>query len=241
MRRQILGKIYETDDTPFKNGVIVFSRSIGSYTSTTQYPPDVHVCRTDTSGNLVDCFLWCNEDGDLISNYTAKINGKDVFTLSLPLGDGSPIQLSVLRAGSQPTQSYPQTIIDYIDTKVVGAIASPTSLNTFTMAATRNISALKIIRLDNQEYASPLVGADALAGVCFVKTAANSGETFTGLLSGVVSDSFWNWDVNKALFLGVDGTVTQSVSTDWEFIKVVGSVVSPQQIFINFEESFSLE
>jgi hypothetical protein len=117
MRRQILGKIYETDDTPYKSGVIVFSRSVGSYTPTTQYPPDVHVCRTDTSGNLVDCFLWCNEEGDLVSNYTAKINGRDVFTLSVPLGDGSPVQISVLRAGSQPVETYPQSVIDYIDKK----------------------------------------------------------------------------------------------------------------------------
>jgi hypothetical protein len=68
---------------------------------------------------LVNCSLWVNESGDLVSNYECFI-GNDRFNFSLPAGDGLSIELSVLRAGSQPIEDYPQSIIDYIDERVTG-------------------------------------------------------------------------------------------------------------------------
>lgn len=117
MRRQIIGKIYQTDDTPYGNVAVTFVRSLGSYTSQITYPPDSIKCQVNAAGELVNCFLWVNESGDKISNYTAYVKG-DKFSFSIPSGDGSPIELSVLRSGSQPTETYPQSILDYIDAKI---------------------------------------------------------------------------------------------------------------------------
>jgi hypothetical protein len=233
MRRQILGKIYETDDTPFKSGVIVFSRSTGSYTPTTQYPPDVHVCRTDTNGNLVDCFLWCNEDGDLISNYTAKINGRDVFTLSVPLGDGSPIQLSVLRAGSQPTESYPQSIIDYIDDAVAGVIAGESKNLSIKIVANQDYSALRVINLESMAYADSSNIISANASLCFLKDSATANTQFTGITQGVIGDIFFSWQNNTILYLGNDGYLVDTVPNNAAFIRVVGYSIAPNGIFFN--------
>lgn len=233
MRRQILGKIYETDDTPFKNGVIVFSRSIGSYTPTTQYPPDVHVCRTDINGNLVDCFLWCNEDGDLISNYTAKINGRDVFTLSIPIGDGTPIQLSVLRAGSQPTESYPQSIIDYIDGAVAGVVAGESKNLSIKAMATQDYSALRVINLETMMYADSSDIANLNAGLCFLKDSATANTQFTGITQGIVSDSFFSWQNNTILYLGNAGYLVDTVPNNAAFIRTMGNSIAPSGIFFN--------
>jgi hypothetical protein len=233
MRRQILGKIYETDDTPFKSGVVVFLRSTGSYTPTTQYPPDLHVCRTDTSGNLVDCFLWCNQQGDLISNYTAKINGKDVFTISVPVGDGSPIQLSVLRAGSQPTENYPQSIIDYIDNAVAGVVAGKAQNLTVQAVATQNYSALRVINLETMGYADSNNISSANASLCFLKDSATVNAPFNGITQGVVKDNFFNWQNNTVLYLGNNGFLTANLPANAVFIRAIANSIAPNSIFFN--------
>lgn len=117
MWRQVIGKVYRTDDTPWTNTTVTFRRCTGSYTTTTQYPPDTLRFQTNSNGELVDCKLWVNETGDKISIYECNV-GKDKFKFSLPTGNGSPIELSVLRAGSLPVDEYPQSIIDYIDNSV---------------------------------------------------------------------------------------------------------------------------
>ena len=116
MYRQIIGNVARTDDTPYQNIKVIFYRDTGSFTSTTHYPPDICKCDVDEDGKIVGCKLWVNETGEKISYYTGVI-GKDRFKFSIPAGDGSPIELSVLRAGSNPVETYPQSIIDYIDTK----------------------------------------------------------------------------------------------------------------------------
>lgn len=237
MRRQILGKIYETDDTPFKNGVIVFSRSIGSYTSTTQYPPDVHVCRTDTSGNLVDCFLWCNEDGDLISNYTAKINGRDVFNLSVPIGDGSPIELSALRAGSLPTTEYPESIIDYVDNKIESlTLGQIKTLFSPDLIAINVLSALRIIDINTTTYADSNNINHASKTLGFVANAVNQGAIFQAVTEGFVLDSNWDWNTNRPIFLGNNGFLTQSIPNDAVFVQQIAKTINTQKIFIDFQE-----
>ena len=160
MRRQITGKIYRTDDTPWRDVIAKFSRSSSSYTYTTQYPSDSVRCNINDNGDLVDCYLWCNEEGDTISTYSCEV-GRDCFTFSLPVGDGSPIALSVLRAGSDPVETYPQSIIDYVDNKVASVGGEALKIN-FSQAnvinsryvdITHNFGSYPLIQIFRESFA----------------------------------------------------------------------------------------
>lgn len=120
MFRNIVGKVHKTTDIPWVNIPVIFQRVRGSYTADVIYPPDIHKCKVDNDGNIINCQLWVNETGDQISTYTCII-GKDRFSFSIPPGDGSPIDIADLRAGSNPVETYPQTIIAYIDEKTATA------------------------------------------------------------------------------------------------------------------------
>lgn len=124
MYRLITGRVAKTDDHEWVNAPVIFQRIKGNFTFEKQYPPDIIRAKTDNLGNLFyvnssgvtfsGVPLWVNEIGDLVTVYDC-ILPKDRFKFSLPAGDGSPIELSVLRAGSQPQEAYPQSLITYID------------------------------------------------------------------------------------------------------------------------------
>jgi hypothetical protein len=141
MWRQITGKVRRTNDEPWINSQVRFRRSTGSFTSEAQYPSDTLTFSTNHLGELVDCRLWVNETGDRISNYVCYI-GSESFTFSIPEGDGSPIALSFLRAGSLPVDEYPQSLIDYIDLQV-GSITS-SNYQDFITTANQTVFALPI-------------------------------------------------------------------------------------------------
>lgn len=154
--RLVVGKVHKTNDTPWVNTAVIFRRQIGSYTSEVQYPPDALTFATDAFGNLVSvdssgnaslgCKLWVNEEGDKISNYECIV-GKDRFSFSLPIGDGSPIQLSFLRAGSAPVESYPQSIIDYVDASIAVATGQSNYYKSFNAIPTQNSYQLDAVSL----------------------------------------------------------------------------------------------
>lgn len=118
MWRQITGKINRTNDDAWRNINVVFRRFSNSYTESTQYPADSIKCKVDENGYLVNCKLWVNETGNLISNYKCFLPCGDSFTFSIPEGDGSSIDLSILRFGSNPIEEYPQTLVNYIDNQI---------------------------------------------------------------------------------------------------------------------------
>jgi hypothetical protein len=126
MFRTVVGKIFRTSDTPWTNCRVIFRRAKGNYDSAKQYPPDSVIAFTDSQGNicrdalgtLPGVQLWVNESGELLTLYECLLPNSDKFQFSIPVGDGSPIELSVLREGSNPVTSYPQTLLDYIDTSV---------------------------------------------------------------------------------------------------------------------------
>jgi hypothetical protein len=159
MYREVFGKVYKTSDTPWINTTVIFKRAKGSFTSEAQYPPDTIKFYTDNLGYLVNfdsqglaipCRLWVNETGDKISNYQVFI-GLDKFNVSVPVGDGSPISLSALRAGSQPTESYPQSILDYVDTAILQSGNNP-----------KRKIAIQHVQLQNGLYILPYTGTKPL-------------------------------------------------------------------------------
>jgi hypothetical protein len=246
MYREVFGKVYKTSDTPWINTTVIFKRAKGSFTSEAQYPPDTLKFYTDNLGYLVNfdaqglpipCRLWVNETGDKISNYQVFI-GLDKFNVSVPVGDGSPISLSALRAGSQPTEQYPQSILDYVDEKVESIVAGESkALYSNTLTAIQNLSALRILNLNLGIYASCLNLNNAFISLGFINQAIIAGATFKAITQGLVSDSSWNWQLDKPVFLGDNGQLTQSITNSAIFIKQVATVINSQSLFINFGES----
>jgi hypothetical protein len=247
--RLVIGKIYKTNDTPWVNTPVIFRRQVGSYTTNIQYPPDALKFSTNAMGDLISvdtnggattgCRLWVNEEGDKISNYECLV-GRDRFNFSLPLGDGSPIELSVLRAGSAPVESYPQSIIDYVDDAVAGVTAGNVKkVISDTFVAPVSLSALRIINLNSLQLASASNISDVSIALGFLESAVNLGASFTTVLQGTVSDSAWNWNTSSPIFLGANGILTQNTS-GLSFIRQIAAPVSNQKIIINFGESIIL-
>jgi hypothetical protein len=240
MYRYITGKIYRTNDEPWRNITATFKRCSGSFTSNIIYPPDSTTCEIDESGNLINCKLWVNESGDKISNYEGKV-GTYRFQFSIPVGDGSPIDIGTLIAGSLPVEAYPQSIIDYVDDVIAAVVAGESkSLYSYNFIATQSLSALRIIDLTNLTYASSDNLSQAFVSLGFVNQAVSIGGTFKTITQGLVSDSSWNWQLDKPIFLGINGFLTQTYPNNSLFCKIVASVISTQKIFINFGEPIIL-
>lgn len=123
MFRTVIGKIFRTSDTPWTNCRVIFRRAEGNYDSAKQYPPDSVIAFTDSQGNicrdalgtLPGVQLWVNESGELQTLYDCLLPNSDKFQFSIPVGNGLPVELSELRAGSNPVTAYPQTLLAYID------------------------------------------------------------------------------------------------------------------------------
>jgi hypothetical protein len=236
MKRKILGKYHRTDDTPWRKIAVRFVRDTISFVDDTIYPSDVVVCRVDEDAELKDCWLWCNEEGEPESTYTYYC-GRDAFKFSLPYGDGSPIQLGVVLAGSNPVEASPPTLLNYIDDALNDVSAGETDvMYSDSYISIQPLSALRIINLSSLTYADPSNISDAFASLGFTHLAVNTGAVFKTISQGLFSDSSWNWQMNKPIFLGANGTLTQTF-TENAFIKTIATPITPQQIFIKFEDS----
>jgi len=94
--RTVFGSVYHPDGTPWAGGRVRFTLS-GSFSPAVQYPQASVVAVVDENGDFqVD--LWPNEEGEQASFYTSRLPDGEESRWTLPLGDGSPIPLSVLRA-----------------------------------------------------------------------------------------------------------------------------------------------
>lgn len=227
MWRQVVGKVYRTDDTPWTNTTVTFRRCTGSFTTTTQYPPDTLRFQTNSNGELVDCKLWVNETGDKISTYECTV-GKDKFKFSLPVGNGSPIELSVLRAGSLPVDEYPQSIIHYIDNAISGIQSGSSQIYSNNIIASANLSAGRVVNLQTGNYAQ----LNEISG-CFglTTTSVNLGKSFKALVYGSYQSSV-SYEINKKLYLADNGFITQLLNLESNIVEI-GKVISTQNIFIN--------
>lgn len=239
MYRTITGTVRRTNDEVWRNANVTFRRCYGNFTSSALYPSDSISCKTDENGKLINCKLWVNETGDRISNYELIVKN-DIFAFSIPTGDGSPIDISILLAGSLPVQSYPQSIIDYVDDAIAGVVAGESkTLYSDNLIATQPLSALRVIDLTTLGYASVNNLNQAFVSLGFTTQAVNVGASFNVITQGITSDSSWNWQLDKPIFLGINGTLTQTYPSG-AFVKIIATPISSQKIFINFGESIIL-
>jgi hypothetical protein len=102
------------------------------------------------------------------------------------------------------------------------------------------ISALKVITLDTSTgkgiYADRNTPAHAnrILGVSY--TSGDEDENIIVITSGEITDSSWSWDTSKPVFLGNDGTLTQTAPTTG-FRVIIGFPVSATTLNIQIQES----
>ncbi|BAY20791.1 hypothetical protein NIES2100_05350 [Calothrix sp. NIES-2100] len=139
--RLVVGKIYRTNGDVLTSSKILFKLLNSSYIADGQIVKSEIIADIDNQGNLYTTTdlgsiingvrLWCNEQGDIASEYACFLPGNEVFKFTLPSGN-SDIQLSVLRQAGI-TQNDPQynTLATYVDnlvnSKGTGKISIPFS------------------------------------------------------------------------------------------------------------------
>jgi hypothetical protein len=238
MYRRVRGTIFKTDGiTPWAFCKVKFQRIKGSYTTLIQYPPDAIEVSSNNLGEItVD--LWCNQEGESPTWYTCYLPNNDYFKFVVPSGT-TTLELSFLRESSiTPPQPGYDTIKEYIDNEIENIVVGNTSkVYSPNFIASTNISALKVIAVNNgQAYlpSSSIVG-DAFKIVGVSELSANAGNNIKAVIAGVISDSSWNWQQNKPIFLGDNGTLTQSLAGS--FLKRMATAISNQTILINQSEA----
>lgn len=110
-----------------------------------------------------------------------------------------------------------------------------------TLPAAQTISALRIVSRTGNTYdltnLSSASSVWAIAGLAV--SSASAGDTIKPVREEFVTDSGWNWNLNAPIFLGTNGTLTQSApSVDYRII--VARPSTPTTIFVSIEEPIKL-
>jgi hypothetical protein len=245
MKRVVTGRIYRTNDTPWRNARVLFKRVNSSFTHNTQYPADFVHALTDADGNLYSIdsnqgvVLWVNELGDVPSFYKCFLPGCDPFEFSIPAGDGSAIELGILRQGSQPVNEYSPTLINYVDSSISSSISGiqlgSTQIYSNNFNASENLSALRIVNLNTGFYASNADLEAIYSPLGLMTSSVVSGDSAKALVFGELSDVSWNW-VPSPIYLGIDGNLTQTLNGSESFILEVAKVKNSFTIMLEFKD-----
>jgi hypothetical protein len=112
---------------------------------------------------------------------------------------------------------------------------------TSPIVASANLSALRIITTNSE---GQLIYADSQSSqpspaIGILLAAVMAGNSIRVLTSGIVSDAAWNWVVNQPLFLGIDGTLTQTPPETGVLLQVA-TPITPQQINFEIQEPIFL-
>lgn len=103
-----------------------------------------------------------------------------------------------------------------------------------TRTAGVNLSALRVVTLDasgNAVYATNTSVADSVVlGVTL--TAANSGAAVGIRAFGIIEDNAWSF-TKGPVFLGTDGTLTQTAPTNGAVIVHVGRALTSNTLFVD--------
>ena len=78
--------------------------------------------------------------------------------------------------------------------------------------AAEDISALRVVKgtLDGKVEYCTLSTSDAGVAIGISSTAGLTGEIISIVISGELQDASWSWDVMKPIYLGSNGTLTQT-------------------------------
>ncbi|MET0625740.1 MAG: hypothetical protein ABW250_22585 [Pyrinomonadaceae bacterium] len=96
--REVTGTIRRPDGTAWAGAAVRFKLDKSTYTADAAFPAAEVTVTTDGSG-VFTAMLWCNAEGFVKTLYTATLPDGSSFRFRLSAGDGSPVDIVVLRAG----------------------------------------------------------------------------------------------------------------------------------------------
>lgn len=120
--RAVTGTIRKVDGTAWAGAAVKFKLDKSTYTATDAFPAAEVSATTDAAG-VFTATLWCNAEGAVKTLYTATLPDGSTFQFRLSYGDGSPVNISVLRAGG----ITPATPADPLYVSMQGLIAAHTA------------------------------------------------------------------------------------------------------------------
>jgi hypothetical protein len=118
-----------------------------------------------------------------------------------------------------------------------GGVTSQTSTQNYLAGAA--LSALRLVKLNSSNqlvYADSSTDATVL-GLTF--QAVSSGVAPITILSGLVTDSSWNWARGAPLFLGSNGQISASIPSSG-FIVPIGNAEAPTIVNINIMQGVQI-
>jgi hypothetical protein len=105
-----------------------------------------------------------------------------------------------------------------------------------TLVAGENLSALRAVT-SNSSGQAVYASNDTLANaqvVGITNAAATSGANATIKISGILTDANWNW-TKGTVYLGTNGTLTQTVPTNGAIVVHVGKALTATQLLIDID------
>jgi len=120
----------------------------------------------------------------------------------------------------------------------INASLSNLSAGTITKLSGAAIGGGRVVRYVDGEHVA-IASADSLgdlewmAGVTLNAVSAAEQEIQLRRL-GEIADSGWTWTPGAPIYLSTNGVLTQTYSSSWAFVLVVGTALSPTSIVVDF-------
>ncbi len=88
-------------------------------------------------------------------------------------------------------------------------------------------------------YADPSDAATYATIVGVTEGAASAGDMLTIMRTGVMTEGGWSWTPGALVYLGTNGTLTQTVPTSGALV-VIGSAINATKLLIDIQQRFIL-
>ena len=97
-----------------------------------------------------------------------------------------------------------------------------------------------VYRLDDLLYLADSTDIDKVRAIGLIQQNVATGGQGSVKYTGYVKNNSWNWDTNKALFLGAEGKIVQVPLTNAVAVVDLGVVISPTEILLDISDPIYL-
>jgi hypothetical protein len=122
-----------------------------------------------------------------------------------------------------------------------GMDGQPGDITRISRPAAEPISGQRVVATDSNGdfiYADSSTPAHAQSTIGVTIGAAAQGDTATAIALGPLTENSWTWTPGSLIFLGTNGTLTQTAPSTG-FVMVVAKAVTATTIFVNVQPAFN--